>query len=149
MIELYKNSYVTIDEADKYFSEKLNADFWAELDQTQKEKSLVTSSKQIDLQPFLGRKADPEQQMSFPRIIRGKKYDVLYRIKAAVCEQAYSYLTDDFEKSSNVKSVSLGSASITFSDNPDFRICTDAKQLLSGLLKTGFDIENTYYEEKY
>lgn len=149
MIEIYKNSYVTIDEADKYFNEKLNADFWSNLDETQKEKALVTSSRQIDIQPFLGRKADSHQDMSFPRIIRGKKYDVLFRIKAAVCEQACSLLTDNFAKSSNVKSVSLGSASITFRDNADFQICSDAKRLLSGLLKTGFDIENTIFEEKY
>ena len=95
MLEIYKNTYVTIEEADEYFNEKLGADFWADLDETSKEKALVTASRQIDIQPFLGRKADPEQEMSFPRIIRGKKYDVLNRIKAAVCEQTFVDTTDN------------------------------------------------------
>ncbi len=149
MLEIYKNSYVTIQEADEYFSEKLNADFWKELDNSEKEKSLITAARQIDIQPFIGRKANPEQAMSFPRIIRGKKYEVLYRVKAAVCEQVFEMFSNNFEKSSNVKSVSLGSASITFSDNADFELCSEAKLLLSGLLRRGFDIENLYFEETY
>ncbi len=149
MLEIYKNTYVTIEEADEYFNEKLGADFWADLDETSKEKALVTASRQIDIQPFLGRKADPEQEMSFPRIIRGKKYDVLNRIKAAVCEQTFELFSNDYENTSNVKSISLGAASITFADNANFELSSETKLLLSGLLKTGFDIENTYYEEKY
>lgn len=149
MLEIYKNSYVTLEEADKYFEEKLGADFWAELDETAKEKALITASRQIDIQPFLGRKADPKQEMSFPRIIRGKKYEVLYRVKAAVCEQVFGLFSDDYEKNPNVKSVSLGSASITFRDNADFELYPEAKLLLSGLLKRGFDIENAYFEETY
>lgn len=149
MLEIYKNTYVTIEEADEYFNEKLGADFWADLDETSKEKALVTASRQIDIQPFLGRKADPEQEMSFPRIIRGKKYDVLNRIKAAVCEQTFELFSNNYENTSNVKSISLGAASITFADNANFELSSETKLLLSGLLKTGFDIENTYYEEKY
>ena len=87
--------------------------------------------------------------MSFPRIIRGKKYDVLNRIKAAVCEQTFELFSNNYENTSNVKSISLGAASITFADNANFELSSETKLLLSGLLKTGFDIENTYYEEKY
>ena len=149
MLEIYKNSYVTLEEADEYFSEKLDADFWKGLDDSKKEKALITASRRIDMQPFLGRKAHPEQAMSFPRIIRGKKYEILYRIKAAVCEQVFEMFSNNFTANSNVKSVSLGSASITFSDSADFELCSESKLLLSGLLKTGSDIENSYYEEKY
>lgn len=149
MLEIYKNSYVTLEEADKYFEEKLGADFWAELDETAQEKALITATRQIDIQPFLGRKADPRQEMSFPRIIRGKKYEVLSRVKAAVCEQVLGMFSSDYENNPNVQSVSLGSANITFRDNADFELYPEVKLLLSGLLKKGFDIENAYYEEMY
>ncbi len=149
MLEIYKNSYVTLDEAEEYFNGKLGADFWGELEEEDKEKALITASRHIDIQPFLGRKADPKQEMSFPRIIRGKKYEVLYRVKAAVCEQVYGLFTDNYEKNPNIKSISLGSASITFSDSADFELYSETKLLLSGLLKKGFDIENSYFEETY
>ncbi len=149
MLEIYKNSYVTLDEANQYFEEKLKADFWSELDKTVQEKALITASRQIDIQPFLGIKADPKQYMSFPRIIRGKRYEVLYRVKAAVCEQVLGLFLNDYEDNPNIKSLTLGSASITFRDNADFELCAEAKLLLSGLLKKGFDIENAYFEEIY
>ena len=45
MLEIYKNSYVTLEEAGEYFSEKLDADFWKGLDDSKKEKALITASR--------------------------------------------------------------------------------------------------------
>lgn len=149
MIELYKNSYVTVEDADNYFSQKLDADFWEELDTVQKEKALITASRQIDLLPFLGVKFELNQPMSFPRIIQGKIYDMLDKVKEAVCEQAVYLLSENYKQNSNIKSVTLGSASLSFKDNADFSISDEARKLLSGLLKTGFDIEKSFFREVY
>ena len=149
MIELYKNSYVTVADADDYFSEKLGADFWEELDTVQKEKALITASRHIDLLPFIGVKFELSQPMSFPRIIRGKIYDTLDKLKYAVCEQAAYILSENYNDNSNLKSVTLGSVSMSFKDNADFSVSTQARKLLSGLLKTGFDIEKSFFREVY
>jgi len=60
-----QNSYVTVLEADEYFSTRLHSEIWDSADVATKEKALVTSTKLIDNQNFLGTATGTF--LSFPR----------------------------------------------------------------------------------
>lgn len=142
---LYKDTYVTVAEADEYFSTRFGADFWAELETDKKEQLLVTATKRIDTLPFIGRKADMGQPLQFPRIICGQ--DMLpQQVKNAVCEEAFALYEKDFNMK-GVQSLRLGDASVTFDSG-----CSEFNTIanvLSGLVKTGFDIDNPKFYEVY
>lgn len=175
MIEVNVNSYITIEEADSYFSSRLGADFWAELEESTKEKALITATKKIDRLTFIGWKKSLKQPLQFPRVYySGFCYnglqiaDVPQAIKDAVCEEALTtlqYIENNSEEvyngavDGNYQSIKLGDASITYGSSgvsggssmdgtTRNLLSNEAKELLSGLLKVGFDIANQrFYEE--
>ena len=136
-----------IEGADKYFETRYDSDLWFELTEEDKRKALVTAERRIYLLPFIGKSCDAASP--FPRFIGGKVLDLPDNIKYAIYEEAYSFIDNSITVDKNVKSVSLGNASVTFSDNPDFGICSKAKNFLSGWLKTGFEINPNEYIEIY
>jgi len=103
-------AYVTVADANKYFSARLFAENWFEADNGNKIKALDMATKQIDRLPLKGRPADPNQELQFPRayiggtvldrqqyfdFIQGWWYEqeVPERVKNACCEQALFLLT--------------------------------------------------------
>lgn len=64
-------SYVTTEEAVAYFGERLGADAWDGASEIDRTKALATATRVIDRQIFKGRKADPDQVLSFPRAYEG------------------------------------------------------------------------------
>lgn len=69
-IQVGTNSYVTLDEAEQYFSERLYTDEWDNADAATKEKALLMACKRIERLQFRGMKADPENQtLQFPRAL--------------------------------------------------------------------------------
>lgn len=60
------NAYATIDEADEYFELDYTAQDWAALEDEQKEKLLVTASRQIDWMQAKYNKLDTSQALKFP-----------------------------------------------------------------------------------
>ncbi|MDI3528708.1 MAG: hypothetical protein PWQ23_527 [Thermoanaerobacter sp.] len=113
-IQVGINSYVTIDEAEQYFSERLYTDEWDNADTATKEKALLTACRRIERLQFKGIKADPDTQvLQFPRALpavgmplypRERQFNFDYtlayivqdkvpeEVKAAQCEEALALL---------------------------------------------------------
>jgi hypothetical protein len=105
-LEVGVNSYVSLDEAEAYFADRINVGSWTEADDLTKEQALVTAAKQLNLTRWIGVIADKSQTLAFPRI--GSYYEPLYndvveldgtivpvRISTANMEQAYHLINND------------------------------------------------------
>lgn len=116
-ISLYKNSFVTLEDAQVYFEERYDSDKWFTLDEEEKEKLLITASKRINLFDFVGVKEVETQAMAFPRDF-GTPQD----IKDAVCEEAIvlaeksGTIHSDNQKM-GISSISLGAGSVSYGGN--------------------------------
>lgn len=64
------NSYISVQDADAYFADRLDADAWENADSETKAKALITATKRIDAQRFQGIPKDPQQALQFPRCYR-------------------------------------------------------------------------------
>jgi hypothetical protein len=60
-------SYLTVSDADDYFTTRLNSDVWFAATVPQKSAALVTATRVIDNLNFYGLKADSSQPLEFPR----------------------------------------------------------------------------------
>lgn len=143
MITKYVDSYVTIDEANQYFSSVLNSDEWDAADDIKKEKALKMATRQIDRLPFAGRKLDINQSLEFPRTTTNTAFTdgIPNSIAYATCEQALFLLKGGSKRQElqqqGVKSYSLGDLSETFSDNlspAEKTICPEALSYLRRFL---------------
>lgn len=113
------NSYISLTDAESYFTERLYSDAWNNAPADDKAKALIMATKKIDRQPITGRKAVFDQVLEFPRSIysynknylvnsyfitqEGHKYisnsqgwmtedSVSDNVKNAVCEEALALL---------------------------------------------------------
>ena len=141
MLEKLVNSYVTVEEADAYFSNTLNTDVWDNADETTKEKALKMATRQIDRLPFAGRKLDINQFLEFPRTNTALEFTdgIPNEITYATCEQALFVLKGGSKRQElqkqGVKSYSLGDLSETFADNLSEAQKTICPEALSYLRK--------------
>lgn len=92
MIILQENAYITISEADLFFQEYLNGSFWDEIPPVDKEKYIITASKEIDMAyHYIGYKTDEDQTMQFPRtlyaVVDIRNDSIFQDLKDAVCFQ--------------------------------------------------------------
>ncbi len=175
MIEVNKNSYISLEEANEYFAGRLGADYWDTLDDTQKEKALITATKRIDTLSFIGSKQKPKQPLQFPRFYySGLEYnglqlaDVPQQLKDAVCEEALTtlqYIENNSEEvfngaiSGDYQTLKLGDASLTTgsyeagnktgSNTNGGLLSPRAYRLLSGLIRVGYDINTPVFYERY
>jgi len=126
-------SYVSLAEANEYFSNRLHADAWAEASDADKEKALAMATKAIDRQPLKGRKTDPAQEMAFPRY---PDTEVPEAVKEACCEEALALLERGNSQrrklqQEGVQSFSLGNMSETFAAGAGKGLLSqEAKELL-------------------
>jgi hypothetical protein len=63
------DSYISVTDADTYFSGVLYPDPWTTTDNATKEKALRLATRRIDSLMIRGVKADPEQTLEFPRAL--------------------------------------------------------------------------------
>lgn len=129
-----ENSYISVEDADAFFADIYAPEVfpWQEADDTAKEQALITATRRIDAQSYLGRKKDPEQLLQFPRCYAATveeeatevcDLDILPHVKAATCEEALAILageSGDEElraklQAQGVTSAKIGSTSETFS----------------------------------
>lgn len=61
-------SYVTLTEANDYFSDRLNVTEWDAADNETREKALITATRRIDEETFRGLKASTTQALKWPRV---------------------------------------------------------------------------------
>lgn len=78
-------SYATLDEADKYFSARLNSEIWEQADTIDKRKALTHATSTIDLLRFRSYKTSTTQNNEFPR---GGDTTIPVRVMQATCEIA-------------------------------------------------------------
>ena len=178
MIEVNVNSYVSLQEANDYFSSRLGSDYWDTLTDAQKEKALITATKRIDRLSFIGSKQNPAQPLQFPRFyyslncyLSGLQIATIpQQLKDAVCEEALTnllYIENNSEDvyngavNTNYQTLKLGDASISYGSGSgsggnnsgnsanNYGLLSDtAYELLQGLIKIGYNITNTIYYEE-
>ena len=142
-IELYKNSLITLEDAELYFEERYDSKEWFELEQKEKEIILITASKRINAIDFVGSKLDPDQPMEFP-----KNYEIPQDIKNAVCEEAIALLKNKNNMhlqniENNISSINLGIGSVsynTYSQQEQNLSSKSAFQLIQKWIKKGYNI---------
>jgi hypothetical protein len=126
-------SYVSLAEANEYFSNRLHADAWAEASDADKEKALQQATKAIDRQRLNGRKTNPSQPLAFPRYPDTEIPEV---VKEACCEEALAILERGNSQrrklqQEGVQSFSIGNLSETFAAGAGRGMLSqEAKELL-------------------
>jgi hypothetical protein len=92
-IEVGTNSYVDLETADGYFDVRLHSGLWNDADEADQKQALVTATRAIDRLLLVGRKADGEQPLAFPR---NGDSDVPQAVIDATCEEALARLDPDY-----------------------------------------------------
>jgi len=102
--------YVTDEEADAYFAARLGSTPWTGAEQATRDIARKMATAHIDSLQLVGRKYDPDQDLQFPRYIRGRiaDYDdeAIYPqvVKDATCEEALALL-EHYGTSSEYKTI--------------------------------------------
>jgi hypothetical protein len=120
-LEKGTNSYLTVEEADTYFENRLYSSLWEEADDTTKEQALIVATSMLDDKSWIGTIADAEQLLAWPR--QGTYFDpklgyfttlnievVPQKILDAVCELAIHLLSDEglLSSSSSALNIQVG-----------------------------------------
>jgi hypothetical protein len=66
-------TYVTVEEANQYFEERLFSEVWDNSTDEDKDKAIKMATRVIDRQPMKGKKVDPSQPLQFPRSFVGPR----------------------------------------------------------------------------
>ncbi|MFP4773905.1 DnaT-like ssDNA-binding protein [Pasteurella multocida] len=110
------DSYVTLEESNKYHGNRNSAFAWQELDDETKARRLVSASDFLDFHyRFLGRKVDPSQPRSFPRTNTGgtDSKGIPKSVKYAVFELAlHENLNENPDR--EMSSVRVGPLAVNF-----------------------------------
>ena len=114
------NCYVSLDEAEDYFIDRMHSSNWTSLGDDVKEQLLVTASRQIDWNiRFDGYKSDVLQSMEFPRtgivLPDGSDLDetiIPIRLKHAVFEMALMSIKKDRTLESSLAGISSAKVSV-------------------------------------
>lgn len=118
-MEVGTDTYVTLEEANTYFSSRLDAAAWDEATDPLKEQALVTATRSLEKEKWVGVIADFNQSLAWPRV--GEFFDpragatrplegVPARVKEAQLELAYHLLQNDgvLDESGSVDEVQVG-----------------------------------------
>lgn len=142
-IEIFKNSFISAEDAQVYFEERFDSNKWFELSDEEKEKLLISASKKINTFEFVGNQADDSQPMAFPR-----DYELPADIKEAVCEEAFAMASQKGDihsenKKAGISSISLGVGSVSYREsagtgNSAILVSNDALNLISKWVKKGY-----------
>jgi hypothetical protein len=97
------NSYVTLTEANDYCADRLNTTEWDAADNATREKALITATRRIDEETFLGLKTSITQALKWPRFNVTDEDGIFFasdsipeRVKQAVYTTALELLKADF-----------------------------------------------------
>jgi len=66
-LSLTYNSYASVAEADYYFEDRMSVSAWTSATTADKEAAIVSATRQIDKEYFVGRATSSTQALSFPR----------------------------------------------------------------------------------
>jgi len=118
------NSYVTVDEANSYFADRLDVAAWEQASDTQKAQALVTATALLDNLTWDGFAVSDTQLLAFPRIISyfdprlGRQVNTdttPTRILTATYELSYHLLNNDglLDNTGLVENLQLGPINLT------------------------------------
>lgn len=121
MLTIGVDTYITVAEADEILTGCHTGSLleqWLTLSTADKECYLRTATYRIDCLPVVSYKHNASQILQFPR---GLSSDIPYKVKLAVAEEAISAIDKQLLQrislqQQGVKSISLGSASESYSD---------------------------------
>lgn len=114
--------YLSVANAQLYFNERLHTDAWDDASDADKLKALIMATRAIDKLNFIGEKADPDQDLQFPR---GDDVNVPIAIQEAICELAMRFL-DDIDADMEIENVRIQENSISSINNTyDARVVAD------------------------
>jgi hypothetical protein len=120
------NSYATVEEADAYFSDRIDVAAWTSASSAQKAQALVTATRMLDQFEWIGVAVSDSQALAFPR--SGTYFDprlgmdvslsensVPNRILQATFELSYHFLNNDglLDDTGSVDDISIGSIRLT------------------------------------
>jgi len=116
------NSYITLADAEIYFESRLNITEWTAATDDEKNRALVTATRIIDQNSFVGYRYTTTQALKFPRTGVPDYDSVVFvdgvipePIKDAQCEIALAALTSDLAESGSYGAVTV--SGISFDDN--------------------------------
>lgn len=143
------NSYVSVAEADFYFTDRMDVAAWTAADETEKGKALVTATGLLDQLRWTGSVMDEGQLLAFPR--NGNYFDprvgtyvyldsstVPKRILNGTMELAYHLLNNDglLDDSGSVKTLSVGAIVLNDIRTPE-TIPAQVRNIIKPLLVNG------------
>ena len=147
------NCYVTLAEANAYFQDRLDVAAWDNANDTDKSKALVTATRILDTQPWVGYTTDDTQALAWPRsgfipfdprrgrnsIALGSLGLVPNQVKQATYELGYNLLNNDglLDSGSSLDSISVGPISLDFSSFGASRIPSAVRNPIRFLLVPG------------
>lgn len=139
--------YVTLEEADAYFADRLNADPWVGLDEsppTTKVQALTTAVLRLDQERYQGRRTDPDQEHAWPRAgvrdadgVRVAWDAVPAGIKRAQMELALAMLTEDLLSDTGLEGfeeVQVGPLRVKARSGPAGALPAQVRRELQGFL---------------
>ena len=115
------NSYVTVEEADAYFADRLDVAVWVSADPAQKGQALMTATSMLDEMTWAGSAISESQFLAFPRTCEyfDPKLGMMVfldgtitpqRVINATYELAYHLLNNDglLDNTGSVEEISIG-----------------------------------------
>ena len=129
------NSYVTADEADTYFEDRIDATAWDGATADARDRALVTAWRLLDQLAWQGRTVEQGQPMAWPRVINnfadlrtGRTYNVVQtstseainEVKIAQYELAYHFIANPtvLSQGATVTNLTLGTLALDAIRNP-------------------------------
>lgn len=142
------DSYISLEEANNYFSSRLHSEAWSNATDADKEKALKQATRNIDTLPFRGMPLSNNQVLAFPRkyfvynngnltLVADK--DIPKEVKYATCEEALYLLQNSQRKQlqeEGVTSISIGNLTENYSGTVK-TISPNAYKLLSKYIISG------------
>lgn len=135
--------YASVSTADIYADAADHGGAFRDLDDTEKGRKLVTATRILDRQRWLGDKLNEGQEHAFPRKSTGitemEAVDFPARVQQAAIEIALalangSALQDNATTNQRISSLSAGSVSLSFLSNPDGPISKRFPQIVHELI---------------
>jgi hypothetical protein len=142
------NSYATVEEANTYFSDRLDVAAWTDAPDSQKSQSLISATMQLDDLRWVGVAVSENQPLAFPRtgeyfdpkkgIIVALTTSVPNEIIRATFELAYHFLNNDglLDDVGSVKNISVGNIQLTDIKRPS-KIPLYIREKIQPLLQRG------------
>jgi len=139
------NSYVSLNEANAYFENRLDAAAWLEADDTMKSQALVTASAFLNELNWTGVAISDSQFLAFPRTgsyfdPKLGKYiefvDIPERVANATFELAYHLMNNDglLDDTGTITNLSIGSIRLDIRSEPN-KIPPFVRKIIRPLLK--------------